>query len=192
MSNIEESLFLREFEPIDCQAVHEYASDQLVVQYMEWGPNTLEETQTYIQRAIASSRQQLRTDYEFAVILATNNQLIGSCSIYISNIVHKEGCIGYCFNRQFWGQGYATTAAHSVVKFGFEKLNLHLIFATCDPLNFGSQRVMEKIGMQFEVRLRENKWAKEKWRDSLVYAILKSEWQHTSQAITAPIITKIN
>jgi len=41
-----ECLVLREFDETDRQAVHSYASDPEVVRYMDWGPNTTEETKS--------------------------------------------------------------------------------------------------------------------------------------------------
>ena len=43
-----ERLVLREFNEDDWRAVHEYASDPKVVRYMDWGPNTQEETLSLI------------------------------------------------------------------------------------------------------------------------------------------------
>jgi len=59
--------------------------------------------------------------------------------------------------------GYATEAARRLLTFGFDELKLHRIFATCDPNNKGSVRVLEKTGMRCEGRLREHKRVKGKW-----------------------------
>jgi ribosomal-protein-alanine N-acetyltransferase len=103
--------------------------------------------------------------------------LIGACGIYVSNPDGQEGWIGYVFNRNFWGRGYATETAKALLKFGFNQLNLHRIFATCDPANIASAHVLEKISMQREGHLREHKMAKGKWCDLLLYAILDYEWE---------------
>lgn len=66
--------------------------------------------------------------------------------------------------------------AHLLVNFGFKELNLHRIYATCDPRNGASAKVLEKIGMVKEGRLRENLLIKGGWRDSFVYGILEHEW----------------
>lgn len=170
-------LVLREFDELDWQAVHEYASDPEVVRYVKFGPNTKKETQDFVRRAIASQQEQPCRDYQFAVVLKTEEQLIGGCGINISNPDHREGWIGYCFNRHFWGQGYATEAAKVLLTFGFNQLKLHRIFATCDPKNIASKCVLEKIGMQREGLLREHEWVKGIWRDSFLYAILEHEWE---------------
>jgi len=172
-----ERLVLREFEEADWEAVHSYGSDLEVVRYMDWGPNTEEDTKKFIQRAIASQKEQPRRIYTLAIVLKPENKLIGGCGIYVSNSENREGWIGYCLNRSFWGQGYATETAKALLKFGFEQLNLHRIFATCDPANIASASVLEKTGMQREGHFRKHKWAKGKWRDSFLYAILDYEWK---------------
>ena len=48
------------------------------------------------------------------------------------------------FNPKYYNKGYASEAAHSVLKYGFEKMKLHII-ATCQPDNIPSYRVMEKL-----------------------------------------------
>jgi len=170
-------LLLRDLQESDWQAVHAYASDPEVVRYMEWGPNTEAETTNFIQQSIAGRNEEPRRNYTLAVVLKAENQLIGGCGIHVSAPDSREGWIGYCLNRRFWGQGYATETAKALLAFGFGHLNLHRIFATCDPGNIGSVRILEKIGMQRERHLRESKWAKGKWRDSLLYAILDYEWK---------------
>lgn len=172
-----ERLVLRDFEERDWEAVHAYASDPEVVQYMDWGPNTEEETRKFVQRAIANQKEQPRRNYTLAIVLKSDSRLIGGCGIEVSNPDNREGWIGYCLNRNFWGKGYGTETARALLKFGFNYLNLHRVYATCDPANIASAQVLEKIGMQREGHLRENKRAKGKWRDSLLYAILDCEWR---------------
>jgi RimJ/RimL family protein N-acetyltransferase len=95
----------------------------------------------------------------------------------VSDPENREGWIGYCLNRDFWGKGYGTEVARALITFGFEQLNLHRIYATCDPQNTASAHVLEKAGMQREGHLRERKWVKGRWRDFLLYAVLDREWK---------------
>jgi RimJ/RimL family protein N-acetyltransferase len=44
-----------------------------------------------------------------------------------------------------------------------------------------SARVLEKLGMRQEGRLRENEYFKGRWWDTLLYAILDYEWQTQQQ-----------
>jgi ribosomal-protein-alanine N-acetyltransferase len=158
--------------------VHRYASDPEAVRYVGWGPNSKEDTKNFMQRVIASQKEEPRSDFELAVALKEQNTLIGGCRISISDARHREGFIGYILNRDFWRQGYATELAQALLAFGFEKLGLHRIFATCDIENKTSAHVLKKIGMQREGRLREHRLQGKNWRDQFLYAVLDHEWSH--------------
>jgi ribosomal-protein-alanine N-acetyltransferase len=165
-------LVLRDLEESDWQAVHSYASDPEVVRYMDWGPNTEDETKNFIQRSIANQKEQPRRNYTLAIVLKLDSQLIGGCGVHLSDPDNREGWIGYCLNRHFWRQGHGTETARALLRFGFDQLNLHRIFALCDPGNIASVHVLENVGMQREGHLRERKLRKGKWHDELLYAIL--------------------
>lgn len=170
-------LVLRELDETDRQPVHSYASDPEVVQYMDWGPNTEEETKSFIRRSIDYQKKKPRQNYTLAITLKADDRLIGGCGIHVTNPDNQEGWLGYCLNRDFWRQGYATETAKALLEFGFKQLRLHRIYATCDPVNVASAHVLDKIGMQREGHLREHKWTKGRWQDSLLYAILENEWK---------------
>ncbi|SDW15235.1 GNAT family N-acetyltransferase [Paenibacillus sp. CF384] len=167
-------LIIREFKASDLEAVHAYASDPLVCTHTIWGPNTIEDTQNYLQSVIDMQNQQPRLDYEFAVVLKESGELIGGCGLHIGNPLQAE--LGYCFNRAFWGKGYATEAAAALLQLGFREHGLHRMYATCRPDNLGSATVLQRIGMKFEGHLREHMRHKGKWYDSYQYSILEDEF----------------
>jgi len=186
-----ERLILREYTEADFEGVHTYAKDPQTVQFMTWGPNLPKDTRNFIQLAIAQQKVDPRINFHFVVTLQDTLQIIGGCGIHIRRPEHRSAEIGYCFNRNFWGQGFATETMGTLLKFGFEQLNLHRIIATCDPRNIGSERVMQKNGLHKEAHFIEELWrAKEhEWRDSLLYAILDREWQAHENNPSPPLRT---
>jgi RimJ/RimL family protein N-acetyltransferase len=170
-----ERLILREFRVSDFDAVHEYASDPEVVRYMPFGPNILKQTQDFLDRAINRQKEKTRIDYELAVILKETNKLIGGCRI--NKVSEIQAHIGYIYNKNYWGYGYATETAKALVAFGFNDLGVHRIYATCDPDNIASQRVLEKAGLILEGRLREDMMIHGEYRDSLIFGLLDNEWK---------------
>ncbi|RAP76121.1 GNAT family N-acetyltransferase [Paenibacillus montanisoli] len=169
-----ERLILRDFTRDDWKAVHVYASDADLVQHMEWGPNQEIATIDYVDRMLMSQNQYPREQYELAITVKENGTLIGGCGLHIEK--HSQAALGYCLNRQFWGKGYTTEAAHAMCRFGFFDIKLHRIFATCRPENIASSRVMEKIGMTKEGTLREHLFFKGRWHNSFIYSILTTEF----------------
>jgi len=168
---------LREYTEADFESVHAYAKDPEAVRFMTWGPNTVEQTQAFIRLALSQQGQLPRQNYHFAVVLAAKQIIVGGCGIHYQSDKLQIAYIGYIFNREFWGQGFATETAKRLLKFGFIKHDAHRIWATCGPENTASTLVLEKVGMRREGRLREHKWSKGAWRDSYLYAILSHEWK---------------
>jgi len=78
--------------------------------------------------------------------------------------------VGYTLAREAWGQGFAPEAAQALVTFAFERLGTRRVWATVDPANIRSQRVLEKAGLRRERFLRAPLFAKGRWRDAYVYA----------------------
>lgn len=170
-------LVLRDFNEEDWRAVHEYATDLEVVRYMPWGPNSEKETSAFIERVLAAQDERPRTKFEFAVTLGESGTLIGGCGIRVASKRDRSANMGYCLRRDAWGRGYATEAAAAVLEFGFDVLNSHRIFATCDTENLASARVLEKVGMRREGHFREDTRIRGRWRDSYLYAVLEHEWR---------------
>ena len=169
-------LVLREYSEFDFDGVHAYASDTQTLRFMTWGPNTPGETHRFIQMAISQQSDEPRLNFHFVVTTRDNGEIVGGCGINIRRPEHKTAEIGYCFNKNYWRQGFATETATALLQFGFQELGLHRIVATCDPRNIGSVRVLEKCNMRREGYIHGHVWQKGSWRDSYLYAILDHEW----------------
>jgi RimJ/RimL family protein N-acetyltransferase len=62
---------------------------------------------------------------------------------------HPGNCeLGYVFRRTSWGLGYATEAGALLLDAAFQNPGILVVDAYADADNVGSQRVMEKLGMQ--------------------------------------------
>jgi RimJ/RimL family protein N-acetyltransferase len=165
-------LTLREFRAEDHAAVHRYAGDPEVVRFQPWGPNTMAETTTFLDRVRAEAAATPRVVWALAVIRAADDTMIGACELRIDPTGDQRGSLGYTLERAAWGQGYATEAAAALLRFGFARLGLHKISATCDPANAASARVLQKIGMTLEGQLQDHLRVRGEWRDRLLYAAI--------------------
>src|SRR5688572_15170568 len=107
MMLITERLLLREFNENDWQAVFEYQSDPLYLQYYPWIDRTEEAARSFVQNFINWQHEQPRLKYQFALILKSEDLLIGNCGIRkkVSNPFEAE--IGYEIATPYWKQGLA-------------------------------------------------------------------------------------
>jgi len=112
-----------------------------------------------------------------AVTLRTDGRLIGGAGLRIDH-QNQNAELGYWLGVAYWGMGYATEAARELLRYGFEDLKLHRIFAVHFKGNSASARILVKLGMQREGRQREHlrKW--DQFVDLEMYAILRPEWEH--------------
>src|SRR5262249_27632815 len=136
-----ERLLLREFTASDWPDLHTVESDPEVARYQSFEPRSPEDTQTYIQRTLSESSASPRRTYDLAVVLRTSEQLIGRCGLHIADPELREGVVWYTLLRALWGHGYIPEALRALVHFGFTELQLHRVWADCDPRNRASYRV---------------------------------------------------
>jgi [ribosomal protein S5]-alanine N-acetyltransferase len=90
---------------------------------------------------------------------------------------HQHAELGYWLGVPYWGQGYATEAAREMLRYGFEDLHLHRIFASHFKHNPASGHILKKVGMRHEGCQREHLLKWDQFVDSELYGILRHEWQ---------------
>ncbi len=100
---------------------------------------------------------------------------IGSTAVTVCSPEHRRARFGYLIDPAHWGRGYATEVAGLVLGFARTTLGMHRVEATCHPENVGSQRVLEKVGLRQEGRMRDHLLVRGAWRDSLLYAAITTE-----------------
>lgn len=80
-----------------------------------------------------------------------NSRFVGRGGIQHVKIEGKlEVEIGYTVRFSEWGKGYATEIAGALLRYAFDELELDNIVAFTLTTNGGSQRVMQKMGFDFE------------------------------------------
>lgn len=169
-------LRLREFEEEDWRATWPYESDPEVMRYQYSDVRTPEESLKYIQDSMASATESPRRVHDLAVVLRDDGRLVGRCGLKVVDFEQRDGTIWYVLDRSQWGKGYITEAVEAMLEFGFGTLNLHRVWADCDPRNEGSLKVVKRLGFRLEAHFLENVFVKGEWCDSLIHAILDREW----------------
>jgi [ribosomal protein S5]-alanine N-acetyltransferase len=127
----------------------------------------------------ADAEDQVRRSQEgdgvrLGVWIEASSTFIGGVGLRLE-LDHHRAEIGYWIGVPYWGNGYATEAARALLKYGFEELKLHRIYATCFSFNPSSGNVLLKLGMKPEGCQREHilKWGKH--CDSVLYGMLASD-----------------
>ncbi len=165
-----ERLILRRYIKEDLQDLFEYLSDKETVKYEPYKPLSFDETVENLQWRIG-------TDEMTAVELKNSHKMIGN--VYMGKRDFDAMEIGFVFNRNYWGNGYAAESCKALIQQAF--LNgVHRIYAECDPDNQNSWKLLEALGFQREAHFRKNVYfwkdetGQEIWKDTYVYARLNN------------------
>jgi len=167
---------LRPFRRGDEAAVLAYRQRADVCRYIPTDPMTEATAPEFITDWMKATR--IATDGDrmvFAVEL--DGQVIGDVLVRTGQLAHRQAEIGWVLNPEYHGHGYATEAARDLIELAFGSLDMHRVWAQLDPRNTASARVCERLGMRHEAHLRQDMWLKGEWTDSVIYAILDSEWR---------------
>lgn len=123
--------------------VHEYLWNKPVLKIEETIEIILAVRQQYVDNGIG----------RFAIVLKETNEFIGWAGLKfnteaVNNKVNFYD-IGYRLDDKFWGKGYASEATIAWFNYAFEIMNIKTLEAAARFDNVASNRILQKIGMQF-------------------------------------------
>ncbi|MDQ3177225.1 MAG: GNAT family N-acetyltransferase [Actinomycetota bacterium] len=85
--------------------------------------------------------------------------------------------IGWAFDPEHQGKGYATEAVDALLQIAFDGLGVRRIEANCFADNLPSWRLMERLGMRREIHsVGDSLHRSRGWLDGFTYALLAEEW----------------
>ncbi len=172
-----ERLKLRPFTVNDVGDLLEYTNDPEWARYqvnIPPHPYTRKDAEALV--AMFSDPSNWETLQIFAIVL--EGRVIGEICLNQrdEDRQNERAELVYSLSRQHWGKGLMTEAAWALINWAFQTYSFNRMFATCDPRNIRSIRVMEKLGMSQEGILRNHlKWNGE-LRDVMYFSILRHEW----------------
>ncbi len=158
-----------------------YQGDLRYLRYYPWTERTEADARAFVEMFLGWQREEPRRRFQLAIALKDNGPLIGNCGIRRKPDNDWEADVCYELDPRYWGAGYATEAARALVNFGFQDLGLSRISSWCVAANAASARVLERLGFRQEGRLRRNECFKGRWWDTLLFALLRDEWEKLAQ-----------
>ncbi|MBB3090161.1 GNAT family N-acetyltransferase [Nocardioides albus] len=160
----------------DLDDLHAYLSREDVCRYIPAVPRDREQLRkAYIP---AKRPSVLRREGEVLCLAVEHEgRLIGDIVLFWHSKEQRSGEIGYAFNPEFHGRGFATETARALLGLAFDGLGLHRVTARVDERNTASARVIERLGMRKEAVEREAEWFKGEWTTMVHYAMLEDEWR---------------
>jgi len=126
-----------------------YTSDPAVTRFLTWTTHeNVERAHTFLRRCDA-----VWTDGSaYPWVITVDGRLIGAIEVRLDG--HRAE-IGYAIARTAWGQGFTTEAARAVVEWTLTQPAVRRVWAYTDVENVASARVLEKVGMSREGKVRQ-------------------------------------
>jgi [ribosomal protein S5]-alanine N-acetyltransferase len=145
-----ERLELRPAELDDAQAIFDaLAFDPRVTKFMEWRPwPQFDESKAAERHADLVSDMAEGKRILWVVRKLDEAAICGRVELRIDG---RDGDIGYILASSHWGQGIMPEAVNAVLEFA-RRLGLRRVTGTCDPENYASVRVFEKLGFTYTGR----------------------------------------
>lgn len=169
-------LVLRKFEYSDDDAMLKnwIADEKIQSLYSEPTYETKEAVKELLTKYITSYEKE--DYYRWAVILKETGECIGQIAYFLVDSKNHFAEIEYCIGSAFQCRGYATEATKEVIKYGFEKINLHKVQICTKTINVPSKRVIEKCGFTYEGTLRDYFYMNGEYVGRLYFSILRNEY----------------
>ncbi|MGG7076593.1 GNAT family N-acetyltransferase [Clostridium sardiniense] len=177
-------LLLEKFKLEDSKAAFKnWVNDPEVTKYLTWNPHgDLSVTNSLINLWINEYKN--RNNYNWAINLKDENEVIGSIAVVEIDEENKSCDIGYCMSKKYWGKGIMTESLKAVIDYLFEEVDFNKITARHDTRNGASGKVMIKSGMEYVETLKDIEIPNDKGVcDVKIYEISKEEWKKARNII---------
>lgn len=145
-----ERLVMRALQPSDAAAMFELDSNPNVHKYLGNNPvATIDDCLNYIQH--------IRNQYtqngigRFAVVIKETGAVIGWAGLKFITEYENDHInfydLGYRLQEKHWAKGYGYEVAKAWLEYGFNVMNVPVIYASAHVDNVGSNKILCKIGM---------------------------------------------
>jgi RimJ/RimL family protein N-acetyltransferase len=143
-------------------------------------PLRMEDEEKWYQSLDANSSKE----YDFAIEAKDNGAYLGGCGVHGIDPKNRLAMVGLFLGKEHCGQGYGTDVLRVLVDFCFKEINLNRIQLGVFSFNKRAIRCYEKVGFRTEGVLRQEIYRQGKYHDTILMALLRSEWEQRKRRKT--------
>jgi RimJ/RimL family protein N-acetyltransferase len=171
---------LRAVEETDAERCHAWVNDREVTQFMGMRfPVSLMQEREWVSRG---SKRESEAIFAIDTLDGTH---IGNAGLHWgADLPHSRGAeLGIMIgDKAHWSKGYGQDAIRTLLRYGFDELNLHRICLRVFEGNARGIGCYERCGFQHEGRERDGFFRDGAYVDVLVMSILEDEWRGGAQS----------
>lgn len=151
-------------------------------EWLPWVENTrsVADTEGFVRRAM----DQMRRGEGFHACIEYRGEFAGIIGHVYLNPQDRRTELGYWLGQPFQGRGIMTRACRKLVDYAFESLGANRVEIRTDVDNRKSRAIPERLGFVQEALLREAVLEHGDYRDVVMYAKLRREWEREASGRT--------
>lgn len=164
----------------------------LTKEYLQWLND--EEVCRYNSHAVFPNTEQKMRDYfnrldsrrevVLAIIDTETNNHIGNVSLQNIDWLSKNAEFAILLgDKNYWGKAYGEEAAQLIVRYGFDRLNLHRIYCGIMEEAEGVKKFVLKLKMKEEGVRREAIYKHGKYCNIVEYGVLRNEYLNENSSV---------
>lgn len=167
---------LRAKEATDVDAAYRWINDREVTQFLNMRyPMSLAAEEAWLRDQTSSPGSHRNAHF---AIETKEGVCIGFIDFNSTTVEDRRSIVGIMIgDKAYWSKGHGTDAMRTLLRFGFEEMNLHRIELTVDARNERAQACYRKCGFVEEARLRQHRYAEGAFHDTLWMGVLREEWE---------------
>ena len=174
-----------DIKPFDLQNVtlhYKWNNDKELAYYDSEYPHAHESFESFLKRIKSVVDDKNDTAELFEIHLSENDKLIGIVDLHAID-TYNNRCYVNCTigDRNYTDQGYDVAALKTILKYCFHERNLHKVATTAFDFNTDWIEKAENLGFKKEGELREHVLKKGSYCNKLIFSILESEFEGSSQ-----------
>lgn len=171
-----EKIYLRPLEPEDAQLTAKCKNSPYVRETFYWNfPENIAQQKDYLKDLYRADKKY---DYTpFAIVIKENDKAIGVTAFHRIDLVSRAAVYSIIISDETeWGKGYAGDVTRTMIKYGFDILNLNRIQLVVSGENPRGLHVYEKCGFVKEGILRQAMYHYDHYSDFVIMSILREDY----------------
>lgn len=172
-----ERLTIRAMESDDDASLHRRRNTPEVAAFQDWAlPWAMEDALDLVASMIAMDEPKEDEWWMATVAESASGDAVGDVAVRLT-WRGRTAAIGYTFDPEHWGRGYAAESVRALVDRLFEVVGVTRVEAHLHPKNTASAMVLERNGFLWEGETRLSHWVGDEVSDDWTYGLVRSDWE---------------
>lgn len=181
-----ERLTIRAMDPNDAVALQRRRNTPEVAVFQDWAvPSTLEDARDVVASMSAMDGPEDDEWWMATVAESASGDVVGDLAVRLT-WQGRTAEIGYSFDPEHWGRGYAAESVCALVDWLFEAVGVTRVEAHLHPENRASAMVLERNGFLWEGETRLSHWVGDEVSNDWIYGLVRSDWVTWNERPTSP------